>query len=101
MKWVALLFFLIWPFLVAGIGVGLVASNELTDSRVWLLLTISLLGGPGLLILLARHLPPTWPCYTRILAATVFVVPAVLVEVCLAYLAFLVGYVLVGGHIPA
>jgi hypothetical protein len=92
---------LVWPFLMAGLGVWLVAIDEFTAFRAGILLAVSFQGCPVLIGLLTRYLPAEWPLYARVMGSILFVVPWTVVEVYVAYLTFWVGYLAVGGWIPA
>lgn len=89
---------LAWPFVVALVGVALTAAGiDFSDAQACTLLAASFMGAPAVVYCICRR----WPGEARLSVALLLAVPMVLVEICVAMVAFGAGYILVGGHVPA
>ena len=90
-----------WPFGVALVGVGMTAAGtDLSDTQAYSLFYTSFLGVPIAIVGTAYSLPRRWPMWVRVLFA-LLTVPIALAGVYLALIVFTLGYIAVGGYIPA
>ncbi len=90
-----------WPFLVALFGIVLTAARiDFSDHTAVLLMLCSFLGSPLVIACIHHWLPERWPEVARVLVTGLLAVPFVLVEVILALIVFVFGYIMVGGYIP-
>jgi hypothetical protein len=81
-----------WPFIVAAIGIGVVATgHRLTDDQVGLLLLVSLLGVPAIPPTVWDWLPTRWPEGLRFLVAMLLTAPILAAELYLASILFVIG----------
>ena len=93
---------LTWPFVIALIGIALTAvMHELSDALAYFLLFASFFGVPIVVHCFFHCLPVRWSDEWRFILALLLAAPVVLFEVYLALIVFGVGYIMVGGYVPA
>ena len=100
--WVAVVIGLAWPFGVALAGVAMAATSvEHFNCGALGLFVASFLGIPVAVAGVILLLPLSWNAWGRVTMALLLVIPLSLGAVYVAFVAFVIGYVVVGGWIPA
>jgi hypothetical protein len=90
-RWALVLGWL-WPFVVAVVGIGVVATGHRpNDTEAGLLLTAGLLGVPAIPPVVWERLPARWPEGWRFATAMLLTGPILVAELYLAITLFAVG----------
>ncbi len=90
------------PFGVATFVVLLTALGiELSDTTAWDLIAFSFVGIPLATVGAIVCLPQTWAIWIRVATAILLAPPLCLIAIYIALHVFVLGYVAVGGWIPA